>query len=747
MKTDSNNYLTQAEDAAASMEKSAGAEDKSVFHPINILFSLAGIGLFVWAIFNERFWTSDQAFLNAGFCLPLAIAVGLIWLGFLIRTRWQNFAFWTALALIGQAAALQMINAGRLIHFQHYRPWPELLNGHFIAVLLFAGQFVLVAFAISKRLPAIKEWLAKNFSLWQLVLIALLMFFAGAAVTREVPIYLTSLVIAFLVQLTSLANIVLAVRAVPDDLLGRLKEKFENIFGESAQKAKPQIDKFAMVAALWVVAVAGMLSYFVYEAHPHVPDETQYLFQAKNMAAGQLTAKAPIVPEAFKMYMVPYKDANWYGIFSPAYPAVLAAGLKFGAGWLVNPLLAGACILLAYLFFQEIYSRRFARIGVLLLGCSPWFIFMAMSFMSHIFTLTCALTAAVLLLRTFRTEKILFAFGAGLAVGVVSLIRPLDGLIVAVLLGVWTLFKFENWTKRLLTSVSLVAGTVMTAALVLPYNKAVTGSATLLPMDAYYTKYFWKDVMALGFGANRGLDWDFDAFPGHSPLEAVINSALNTFSVNIDLFGWATGSIFLAGGFVLAGGLRKKDLWAIVAIVFTVGCFSLYWYSGGPDIGARYWFLCIIPLIALTVRGIEWFSQRTDEKSKLNPKVVLAVLILCGMSLLNYFPWRSLDKYYRYLEMQPGIVELAEKHDFGRSLVLIRGEEHPDYQSAWIYNPINFQGNAPIYAWDQNPEIRRKLVQNYADRPVWIVNGPTLANGKYEVLRGPVSANDILNEN
>jgi hypothetical protein len=109
-------------------------------------------------------------------------------------------------------------------------------------------------------------------------------------------------------------------------------------------------------------------------------------------------------------------------------------------------------------------------------------------------------------------------------------------------------------------------------------------------------------------------------------------------------------------------------------------------------------------------------------------------------------PWRAFDKYYHYLDMQPGITELAKQYKFGKSLILVRGKEHPDYQSAWIYNPVNFEGDAPIYAWDKNPEVRHLLLQNYKDRTVWIVNGPTLTNGKYEILRGPISSADLLAE-
>lgn len=722
------------------------------FNGASLLSVALGVGLIIWATVSDHFWDNEQA-LTGKFCLLLAISFGLILVGCCINSKWRGFACWLGLAFVGQAASLQMIHAGRLIHFQHYRSLVDLLNKDVLLIALFAFQTTLVAFGIGKHLPAIKVWLDKTFVRWQLIVVTLFLLFSGAAVTPDVSVYLTSLSLATLVQFISLANILLLTWSVPSASLVSLRQNFERLLGDSREGKIGNsygLDRFAWLAALWVVMLAAMLSYFVYERHPHVPDETQYLFQARYMAAGQLTTKAPLVPEAFSMYMVPSQEARWFGIFPPGFPAVLAIGTKLHVAWLVNPLLAGLCVLLAYLFFQDLYTRRFARLAILLLCSSPWFIFMAMSFMSHVLTLACALSAAVLLQKAVANHKAIFALGAGSAVGMVSLIRPLDGAMVAVLLGVWILVRCPTWRTKFLSFTVLSVGTIATGALVFPYNESVTGNATLLPIDAYYTKYFWAQVMALGFGPERGMDWGLDAFPGHSPLEAVINAALNTFLLNTELFGWGCGSLLLTAGFLISGALRKKDVWALAVIAVVCGGYSLYWYSGGPDFGARYWFLIIIPLIALTVRGVEWLSQKlkeaNDADTQINPRVVLAIITLCGLSLSGYFPWRGLDKYHRYLQMQPGIMQLAQQYNFGKSLVLIRGVEHPDYQSAWIYNPLNFEGDAPIYAWDKNPEVHAQLLQAYANRQVWIVDGPTRTGGVYRVVRGPVDAHQLLTE-
>ena len=712
---------------------------KPAFAVSRILLISTGLSLILWASLSGTF-RSGENILNAKFCLPLAFGLAFITVGGFINTGLKNLGFWLSLGLVGQAAALQMINAGRLIHFQHYRSLTELIGQDIFLLIVLVFQAVFVAFGIGRRRMAITKWLTENFQPWQLILIVVFLILAGAAATREVSIYATSLIFAAAVQLINLANIVLIAWVIPRESLARLRERLESFFS-ATESEKTGLDKFSMLAALWVIVLAGGLSYFVYQAHPSVPDEVQYIFQAEYFAAGQLTTKAPSVPEAFSMYMIPHAEGEWFAIFPPGWAALLAIGVKLNIVWLINPLLGGLCISLTYLFLQEIYSRRLARISILLLCCSPWFVFMAMSLMSHMFTLACALTAGVLLQRAIKNGKIIYVFAAGLAIGMVSLIRPLDGAIVAAALGFLLLCGFESRKKKITGGAVLGLGAILTGALIFPYNRMITGSAMLSPSDAYYTKYFWEGACSLGFGTNRGMNWGLDAFPGHSPLEAAINAALNVFLLNTELFGWGAGSLFLVSSFVLSGSMGKNDFWALSFIGIVVAAYSLFWYHGGPDFGARYWFLSIVPLVALTARAIERLSLKTASNSKphLNPRLFAAVAILCILSLVNFFPWRALDKYYHYLGMEPGIAKLAQVHHFGKSLVLIRGEEHPDYQSAWTYNPLNFEGDAPLFAHDKSPEIRTQLLKAYRGRPVWIVDGPTRTGGGYKIVQGPIN--------
>ena len=370
-----------------------------------------------------------------------------------------------------------------------------------------------------------------------------------------------------------------------------------------------------------------------------------------------------------------------------------------------------------------------------------------MSFMAHIATLVIALLAAIALVKARKTGFVIWAVLAGAEVGMISLIRLPDGLIVGLLLGLWAI---GLGGQRLRTGCLVAFGLSMigVVALNLGYNTLLTGNALAFPLDVYYNEYFGPKSNAMGFGPERGLGWPLDAFPGHSPLEAVLNAALNAFYLNIELFGWATGSLIFAAIALLSGRLIRSDYLMIAVIGIVIAVLSLYWFSGGPDFGARYWFLMIIPLVALTARGIQILEDKLWINTNRTVGTGLGILVvcLCAMTLFNFLPWRSIDKYFHYLGMRPDVRELASEYNFGKSIVLVRGSLYPDYQSAWVYNPITADQDGPIYAWDKSPEVRQQVQRAYQDRPVWIIDGPSLTNNGFQVIAGPLSGSSATND-
>lgn len=691
------------------------------------------------------------------------------------RGSYTAAAGWLALAIVGQTAALLLIEAGPFVRYQHYLPPSELARaGLPLAIVLV--QAIAVAVGAAARLGPAWRWARARLGWLRLAALGGVLFLVSAALSRDPGTLAVELVVAFGVQLVNLLNIALVAAAIPADRLAALGRKLDRLLdrashGESEPKAamkrarsargeRPRIDRFAVLAAAWVVLAAAALATFSYERHPHVPDEVSYLLHARYFADARLEMPAPPVPEAFDLDLMTYEAERWYSPVPPGWPAFLAIGSLVGAPWLVNPVLAGIGILFAYLLVWELYSRRTARLCVLLLAASPWYLFLGMSLMTHTASLACALGAGVCAARSRRAGRsagwVGWAVAAGALAGVVGLIRPLEAVVVGSLVGLWLLYypadrrstadgsspirSILPHPRGAARAAAFTLGALAVGSVIFPYNRHFTGSATTFPLMDYAERLYGPGTNSLGFGPERGLGWTgLDPYPGHGLRDVLVNTQLNTFAVNTELFGWSTGSLWLLAALVLLWRLRRGDRLMLAAAGAVVLLHAFYWFSGGPDFGARYWFLAILPLAALTASAVERLPESRDARTRLT----VAVFSLSAVALVCFVPWRAADKYHRYRGMRPVLESVAPESGFGRGLVLVRGRRHPDYASAAALNPIDPMADAPVFAWDRDPEVRRRVVAAYPDRPVFLVDGPTVTGDGYRLVAGPLEPDEV----
>ncbi len=650
----------------------------------------------------------------------------------------RSSVFWCVLLVAGQAASLVLTAAGPAVGYQHYR-WPATPAG-WAALGVLVVQAALVLAALAHEWRAIgPSFLARVTPLWRGVL---LLTFVGTSATasREVLVWIGELGAATAIQAIALGNVWLAVRDLDTRGIDRWLE---------ASEARSQWrDVEAWRNAAFVLVVSAVFAWFSYERHPHVPDEVAYLLQARYFADGMLWMPAPPAPLAFNLDLMHYEATRWYTPTPPGWPAVLALGVLAGVPWLVNPVLGAVNVLLAHRVLGSMYDRRTARLATLLLSTSPWFVFMSMNFMTHQATLCLGLLAAVAVARIredrvrdghVRGMSLVTACLGGLAIGGASIVRPLEGLAMALLLGLWSLPPrwWQAWRTPMAFAGSalLTLGTVASGVLVRPYNRAMTGDPSYFPIMAYIDKYYTPGANDLGFGANRGLGWSgLDPFPGHGLLDVVVNAALNVAAINTEWLGWAIGSAAILLVPAALRRLTRPDWWQVAVWVMVVGLHSFYWFSGGPDFGARYWFLVIVSCAALSARALLALDEGRGHRA------VAGGLVLVVATWLTFIPWRATDKYTHYRRMRPDIRQIAATQPFGRSLVLIRGRRHPDYASAAAYNPLDLVHGTTLYGWDATPEARAQALAVYADRPVWFVDGPTVTGDGFKVVAGPMSA-------
>lgn len=715
---------------------------------VRLALSALGVVAILLPIFHRSFRDPENN-ITGLILVPMSLGLGALLLSRAIGGSWERTAFWLAIALCGEAVSLQLINAGWQLRYQHYKPVSEIVqsaSGVLFLLFLFA-QAILVAVGIRPFMAPIASWCKRNFKWPQMVLIITAFVVPTTTVSRDISVYLEEWAFAVFIQTISLGAIVVAVLKMPAESLSKVRLWLLRMFGDlsKSRDAEPGLpDRFVLSLAAFVLVVTSFLCIFSYELHPHVTDEATYLIQARILASGAVTVPVPPVPEAFETFLMDVKGDRWFPVPPPGWPIILSVGAFLGVPWLVNPFLAGLNLILAYLLIREWYSKSFARVAVLLLALSPWFIFLGMSLMTHMFSLTCALLAALGVAWSRRDGRAVWAWLGGFALGMLSMVRPLEAAAMAGLLCLWAI---GLGAKRLKVSATagLIAGAMIVGGIGLGYNAAITGNPLEFPINSYTDRLFGKNSNALGFGPDRGMGWELDPYPGHGPIDALVNTNLNVSALNTELFGWSIGSFLLIALGLCLGRLERRDYWMLAVIGVIYGLHFFYYFSGGPDFGARYWFLMVVPLVVLAGRGIVTLGARIDEQFENgSTRVLSAVLALSVMAMAVFVPWRAIDKYHNFRGMRPDIRYLAKAHNFGPSLVLVQGNKDPDYASAAIYNPLDLAANATIYAWDRDNDTRRRLLEAYADRPVWIVRSPSLTGRGYEVVDGPVAAAELL---
>jgi hypothetical protein len=327
-----------------------------------------------------------------------------------------------------------------------------------------------------------------------------------------------------------------------------------------------------------------------------------------------------------------------------------------------------------------------------------------------------------------------------LALGVLGMSRPLEGVAMAAVAGLPLLVAAAR-RARAGALVAAMVGTLVTGALGLAYNRAFTGSPFRFPAEQYFDREYGPGRYSIGFGPDKGVGWTgLDPFPGHGLPDVGVNAVLNAFMINIDFLGWAMGSVaVIVLGLFHARSRIDRLMIAVTATVIVLH--SAFWFSGGPDFGARYWYLILVPLCVLAARGLAAVEQ--NDAMIPGARTFVAAVAMSALSLALFVPWRGADKFRHYRGVRADLVSWKSDGRFGNGLVLVSGQRHPDWAGAALANSVSIgTGTGPVFAWDRDAATRRAVLEAFPDRAVWLVDGPTLSGDGYRISRGPLAPAD-----
>ena len=513
---------------------------------------------------------------------------------------------------------------------------------------------------------------------------------------------------------------------LPKSWLALGRERLDEILSNSSKR-------LPWVAALWVFAATLFLNLTAFNRLPRT-DEVHYLFEAKTFALGHLYFPAPGDPMngALQPGTLMFVDGKWFSMFPPGWPAALAVGVIFGVPFLINPLIAALTVPVSHAFASRWASPRLAVLTTLLLMVSPWYLAMGASMFSHPLTLLLVLSAWLLMLSEGSRRPFAW-FVAGCLLGWLFLTRPLEGLTIGVLTGLWALTRVNLKTVGGWTMIAVYsAGCAAVGSIIFPYNHVLTGDALLTPVNLYFDSVWHHGANRLGFGSDIGSPdhWGgLDIWLGHSPLEALVEAQFNLKALNVELLGWSVGSLSLIYVHLLWGRITRADWSMLVVIGATVAAYALYWFNAAFDIGPRYWFVIIWPALFLSARGLQTASTLLDRVKIADSRETVAALVvlLTAAALLSFLPWRATGRYWGGRGAYSGYREFAATGLADDALVFVNARK-PEFPNAFALNSPDLTG--PIFMRDMGPTTNAAIMARYPGRHVYVISSADLHAGR-----------------
>ncbi|MBS0563986.1 MAG: hypothetical protein JSR87_05775 [Proteobacteria bacterium] len=446
-----------------------------------------------------------------------------------------------------------------------------------------------------------------------------------------------------------------------------------------------------LVPATVTLVVGLILTWVTFERMPHISEAMAYLFQAKTFAGGALTVPAPpaALQPGLDYPLLQVADGRWYAVTAPGWPVALAAGFALGVPWLVNPLLAALSVLLAHGVANRLAGRDQADLVAMMMGASPWLLAMSASLLPHTLELFLMLLAWWLILRAGDStrRRTLRLVVAGLAMGWIFASRPLDGLVVGGLTGLWLLLALPGGVAAgVRRAIPYALGCLATGGLALAYNARLTGNPFLQPSLVYARSHRagLSETTSIGNEVGMPPGWELhNLWPGHTLAEALLNTLNLAANLQFELMGWSVGSLVLVLAFFLWQKPNRTDALMLAVIFAVIAAVFFFWFPESYYIGPRFWFLAAFPLFFLSARGYQAIRERFPDQDHLAfVRIDSLFWLACVFGFCVFLPWRAVTKYYEFNDFHPTVRQDAEAGRFaaggaGGAVVLVARNGDP----------------------------------------------------------------------
>jgi hypothetical protein len=411
-----------------------------------------------------------------------------------------------------------------------------------------------------------------------------------------------------------------------------------------------------MALGLYCIVALTVLS-----ARPLHIDELVQVMQARMFAGGQLARVADTHPEFFSALQVVDMNGRVFSQFPPGGPLMLVPGVLADATWLTGPMFGMVAVVAFWLLVRSTDSPSTALGAAALLAVSPFMAFMAGSHMNHVPTLgwLCLALLALVTVTGSPQPRPVVAFLAGLCLGMMVSIRPVDGAAFALPAGVWLLVRTVRQPSFLRALLASGLGIALPVAGVLAYNSATTGDPFLFGYEL-----LWGASHNLGF---HRAPWGVT----HTPARGLELVNLYFLRLQTYLFETPLPSLVPAtAGLALVRRLTTFDRYLLASSALLLLGYFAYWHDGF-FLGPRFVYL-LLPLLVIWTARLPSIVRGRFALVGADRVVLLAYGVSAVVALMLAVPFRSRQYANGLMSMRHDYIAPAEAAAAHDALILVR---------------------------------------------------------------------------
>jgi 4-amino-4-deoxy-L-arabinose transferase-like glycosyltransferase len=375
------------------------------------------------------------------------------------------------------------------------------------------------------------------------------------------------------------------------------RSRFQNLKVDPTERTRHATSQFPQGARDWFflaalflvfVSIAATASLVVFSGKPFFADTEGMLAQGRLFARGMLkgTSTEFLPGTGF----IVHRANEWFSIYSPGHPLMLALGSLFGnKEFLVNPILGGLSATLMVALAYKRYGKAVSCSTALLFCVSPWVVFTSAEFLAHATTLFFITLALYSITSWEDGRKGAWMWALAFACFGLVITRPYTGIALLAPLPFY-LYSQGIALRHLMRA---LFGVASGAAVVLAHNYALTGDAFLSPYELLLGTGHGP-----GFGDRGPTRGYFDLWTG---LEYLF---LNLRSISTWLFVWPIPSLSLFVLALLTTRIRALEALYLGCVVSLCAAYTAYWDFKNELLGPRFLYESVGILILFSAIGL-----------------------------------------------------------------------------------------------------------------------------------------------